>query len=148
MLYKGDIIMIETKELYVGTTDRKNEEIKIRGCFGWEYVEERHHGRSGGLHILLKRDTEMKNYSKLASLENEYDDCKKRIKVYNKIVEEPGDLLILAALFILFIFPLVLYCMYKSNQKKEIAENNAKLHKEMNSILEEAKSLLQMGANL
>ena len=75
-------------------------------------------------------------------MENKYDNCKKRIKVYNKIVEEPGDLLILVALFILFVFPLVLYCMYKSNRKKEIAENNAKLHKEMNSILEEAKSLL------
>ena len=142
MRYKGDIIMIETKEPYVGTLVRKNEEIEIRRNFGWKYVEERHHGRSGGLHILLSRDTEMKNYSKLASLENAYDDRKKRIKVYNKIVEEPEDLLILVALFILFIFPLVLYCMYKSNQKREIEENNSKLHKEMNSILEEAKSLL------
>lgn len=134
--------MIETKEIYVGTTDCKNEEIKIRGCFGWKFVEDRNHGRSGGLHILLKRDTEMKNYQRIANLELEYNKCKKGIKVYNKIVEEPEDLLVVVALFLLLVFPLVLYCVYKSNQKKEIAHNNAKLHKEMNFILEEAKSLL------
>lgn len=134
--------MIEKKELYVGSTDRKNEEIELRKNFGWTYVEDTHYGRTHALHIVLQRDPMMKKYKELASLENKYDNCKKRIKVYNKIVEEPGDLLILAALFILFIFPLVLYCMYKSSQKKEIAENNAKLNKEMKSILEEAKSLL------
>lgn len=130
--------MIETKELYVGTTERKNEEIKIRGCFGWEYVEDKHYGRSHALHILLKRDTDIENYNKLASLENEYDDCKKQLKVYSPITDSPENFL----LILLFVFPFILYCMFKSDQKKEIAENNAKLHKEMNSILEEAKSLL------
>ena len=133
--------MIETKEIYVGTVDRKNEEVKLRGCFGWEFVEDRHHGRSG-LHILLKRDTEMKNYKKLVALEEEHTKCKSQIRTYKPIIDEPEDFLVLFLLFILAIFPLVIYCVYKSNQKKEIAHNNAKLIKRMHEIINEAKVLL------
>ncbi len=133
---------LESKEIYVGTVAKKEEEIKLRKNFGWKYVEDRNHGRSGGLHIVLVRVEGMKNYSELVSLENEYDDCKKKLKTYNKIVEEPEDLLFIFALFIMLIFPLVIYCAFKSNQKQKIAENNAKLHKRMDEIVLEAQALL------
>lgn len=140
MRYKGDI-MIEKKEIYVGTTDRKNEEIELRKNFGWTYVEDTHHGRTHALHIVLQRDPMMKKYKELDSLEKQYDNCKKQLKVYHKIVEEPEDLILLVALFLLLIFPLVLYCLYKSKQKERIAINNAGLNLKMKSIIEEAQKL-------
>lgn len=137
MRYKGDI-MIEKKELYVGTTDRKKEEIELRKNFGWTYVEDTYYGRSHALHIVLQRDPMLKKYKELDSLEKQYDNCKKQLKVYSPITDSPENFL----LILLFVFPFVLYCMYKSNQKREIEENNSKLNKEMKSIVNEAQALL------
>lgn len=135
---------MERKEISVRTDDKKQEDIRVRECFGWNLVKIENRG-STRLHsyfATLERDTEMKNYKKLVALEEEHTKCKSQIRTYKPIIDEPEDFLVLFLLFILAIFPLVIYCVYKSNQKKEIAHNNAKLHKEMNSILEEAKSLL------
>lgn len=128
----------ETKEIYVGTVQRKAEEIELRKNFGWRYVRDESYGRSAALHIVLERDKEMKNYSSIASLENNYDNLKKQLKKYYPITDSPEMFL----LILIFVFPFVIYCLYKSGQKKEIAENNAKLHKQMDEILKQAKELL------
>ena len=73
--------MIETKELYVGSTDRKNEEIELRKNFGWTYVEDTHHGRTHALHIVLQRDPMMKKYKELDSLEKLILDIEKSFRV-------------------------------------------------------------------
>jgi hypothetical protein len=129
---------IETKEVYVGTVDKKTEEIRLRKNFGWSYVEDKHHGRSGGLHILLQRDKDMKNYGQVAALENKYDALKKQMKYYSPITDSPEMFL----LILVFIFPFVIYCVYKSNQKKAVAENNANVRKQMNEVLNQAQALL------
>ena len=128
---------IETKELYVGTYQKKQSEIKIRGYFGWEYVEDKHYGRSGTLHIVLKRDKDLTNYKKLDELEKRYDNYKKQIKTYSPISDSPEMFL----LILLLIFPFVIYCVYKHNQKIEIRNNNGRLIREMNEIIKEAKTI-------
>lgn len=127
----------ESKEIYVGTVDKKAKEIELRKNFGWTYVEDKHHGRSGGLHILLQRDRDMKNCAQLAALENKYDSLKKQMKYYSPITDSPEMFL----LILVFIFPFVIYCVYKSNQKKAIAENNANVQKQMNEVLNQARLL-------
>lgn len=129
----------ESKEIYVGTVDKKAKEIELRKNFGWSYVEDKHHGRSGGLHILLQRDKDMKNYGQLATLENKYDSLQKQMKYYSPITDSPEMFL----LILVFIFPFVIYCVYKSNQKKSVAENNANVQKQMNEVLNQARLLKQ-----
>ena len=131
----------EEKEMYVGTLEKKDKEIKLRKRFGWVYVKDTHHGRSGSLHIVLQRDKDMKHYGELASLEKEYDECKSHMKYYKKVVDEPEDLIIVILLFLLFIFPLIIYLAFKNNQKHSIAEHNAKLESRMKAILLEADAL-------
>ncbi len=129
----------ETKEPYVGTVDKKAKEIALRENFGWRYVTDSHHGRSGGLHIILERNTEMKNYTRISSLEQKYDSLKKQLKTYYPITDSPEMFL----LILVFIFPFIIYCVYKSNQKQTIKENNEAISKQMDAVVKEAKSLLQ-----
>ena len=139
MRYKKGLFMnLERKEIYVGTVDRKNKEIALRRDFGWSYVEDTHRGRSHVLHIVLSRNKDMKNYSLIAKLEEKHDKLQEQIKTYFPITDSPEMFL----LILLLIFPFVLYCVYKSNQKKEIASNNAKLMNEMKKIRDEARVLL------
>ncbi len=128
---------IEEKDIYVGTTQRKEEEIKVRQVFGWKYIKDEHHGRTHALHIVLKRNRDIPNYSRLTYLEREYDECKKQLRTYFPITDSPEMFL----LILLLIFPFVIYCVYKSNQKKEIKENNERLHQKMDRILEMARTL-------
>ena len=129
---------LERKEVYVGTVDRKNNEIALRRDFGWSYVEDTHWGRSHALYIVLSRNKDMKNYSSIAKLEEKHDKLQKQIKTYSPITDSPEMFL----LILLLIFPFVLYCVYKSNQKKEIASNNDKLMSEMKKTRDEARALL------
>ena len=79
-----------------------------------------------GLEEQKREDIDMT--SKLAALENKYDSLKKQMKYYSPITDSPEMFL----LILVFIFPFVIYCVYKSNQKKAIAENNANVQKQMN----------------
>ena len=135
---------MERKEISVRTDDKKQEDIKVCECFGWNLVkiESRRVTRLHSYFAIFERDTEMKHYKELVALEEEHTKCKSQIRTYNPIVDEPEDFLVLFLLFILAIFPLVIYCVYKSNQKKEIAHNNAKSIKRMHEIINEAKALL------
>lgn len=138
-LYKGVTSMnLETKEIYVGNNEKKKEEILLRQLFGWKYVKDSIWGRSHMLHIILERDKDMKNYLQLDKLEKQYDKCKGELKTYYPITDSPEMFL----LILLFIFPFVIYCLYKSGQKQRIAENNAELQKKMTEILRQAKELL------
>ena len=129
---------LEIKEIYVGTLERKKEEIKLRQNFGWEFLEDKHIGRSHALYIVLERDSNMLHYSELASLENEYDELKKQLKVYYPITDSPEMFL----LIFVFVFPFVFYCIYKSNQKKTIKENNEEIHRKMDETINKAKKVL------
>ena len=130
---------IETKEPYVGTIAVKKEQIELRKNFGWRFVEDRNHGRSGGLHILFERDKDMKNYDELARLENMYDDLEKKIKHYYPISDSPEMFLLIFC----FVFPFLIYLGYKHSQKQEYAEHNAEIRDKMNIVLNKAKKLIE-----
>ena len=129
---------LERKEVYVGTLARKNEEDSIRSHFCWKYVDDKHVGRSHAWYAIYERNTNILNYEKIAKLDNEYFNLKAQKKVYYPITDSPEMFL----LILLFIFPFVLYCIYKSNQKSEIEAHNLKIEKRLKEIIKEADKLL------
>ncbi len=107
--------------------------------FGWSHTEDSHvrHGpRHSTVHILA-RDKDMPNYRLIAALDAKYFALKSQLNTYT-----PMDVGLSIALFLLFIFPFVIYLAYKSSQKKKIDQNNAKIHGQMNEILNEVATLL------
>lgn len=134
------MLSIEEKEIYVGTVDKKAEEMKLRRNFGWQYVRDNHPSRSG-LHIVLARDRNMPNYAQLNSLEHQYDDCKKQLKYYSPMTDSPEMFLLIFA----FVFPFIIYWAYKYNQKHEYEAHNAKLKARMGSIVKAAGNLIKDG---
>ena len=133
---------LETKEPYVGTTTRKEEEIALRKNFGWSYIKDKHVSR-GGLHIVLQRDRDMKNYKEISYCEEKYDSLKSQKKTYFPITDSPEMFL----LILVFIFPFVLYCVFKSNQKQRYKEINESLQRQMDECVAKAKALLNWIVN-
>ena len=128
---------LETKQV-PADYQKKTDEIELRRAFGWRYVDDTHRGRTHSLFLILERDTEIKHYEELNKLEQRYDSLGKQYRTYFPITDSPEMFL----LILLFLFPFVLYCIFKSNQKKRIAENNVRIKKEQADIVQEAKALL------
>ena len=84
----------------------------------------------------------MPNYRLIKALDDKYFALKAQKKVYEPIYDEPINFLVMFLLLILFVIPLVIYLLFKGNQKARIQEHNAKLDREMEDILKEARSLL------
>ena len=107
--------------------------------FGWEHTEDasRRHGPHHSTVHVLARDKDTPNYRLIAALEAKYFSLKAQLKSYT-----PMDVGWSIVLFLLLIFPFVIYAAYKSSQKKKIDENNAKIHSQMNKILNEVATLL------
>lgn len=125
---------IERKDFYYSGLKEKEEIIEVRQAFGWTYVGDYHRSR-GCPEVKFERDTEMLNYKRLKWFEDKYDDAKSKIRHYFPITDSPEMFL----LILLFIFPFVIYCVYKKNQKAEIAKDNAHYEQIMNECLQKAR---------
>ena len=133
---------IETREVVLawGEKGERERDLKVYESFGWKYTQDVHRGRSS--YNLLARDMDMPNYRLIKALDDKYFALKAQKKVYTPIYDEPINFLVMFLLLILFVFPLVIYLLFKSSQKEKIQEHNAKLEREMEDILKEARSLL------
>lgn len=127
--------MIETIQLYGNRTSEKVLDAK---AFGWQDTQEVSCGsRSRHTETILARDTNMPNYLEIKKLESEFNTCKSGLKKY-----EPADPLNCILFFCLLVFPLVIYLIYKSEQKEKIESNNLVLISRMNQLKTRAKELL------
>lgn len=133
---------IETKEVMLPSNENgaRDKRLKVYETFGWKYTQDVHRGRS--FYNLLARDMDMPNYPLIKALEDKYFSLESQKKTYVPVNDEPINFLIMFLLFLLFVFPLVIYLFYKSNQKERFAAINAELEKQMNDILKEAATLL------
>lgn len=136
--------MIETKEMILGFTDAKVlrsiyehqlEYVECLTAFGWQKVEKVTH--DGKDFQVITRDTDMSNYEQLKALEEKYNAARYSVDVY----EEPNAFIVFL-LFLLFVFPGVLYLVKKSKDKKEIALNNQRQEEIMKQCVSEGKKLL------
>lgn len=133
---------IETKEVHLGYSDNgeRARNLKVYEGFGWKYTQDVRRGRS--TYNVLARDKDMPNYRLIKALEDKYFTLKNQKKVYTPIYDEPVNFLVMFLLLILFVFPLIIYLVFKSNQKAKIRELNERLDKEMEKCLNEARALL------
>ena len=124
--------MMEEKKLPLDNkleiTDNKN--------FGWKVKEEIEEkvGKKKVKYVVLARDKNRRDYITLASLEKRYYDCKNQIKPIPKINEITA-----MVLFLLLIIPGVIYISKKKKDIKMVEDNNAKMKKEMASIIQEGE---------
>lgn len=79
----------------------------------------------------------MPNYDELVRLEGKYDAYENEKQKYEEM-----DLEVALVLYLLLLFPGIIYTVHKSKQKKEITEYNKALQQRMDKILEKAKALL------
>ena len=110
-------------------------------AFGWQKTEVRTERKTGrGSYTrnyqILARDTAMPNYLDLKKYENDYEFAKRGLKSYASI-----DGLTLFLLLLLFIFPGLLYYLYKSNQKTNIENNNNECRLKMKQAVNAAKNI-------
>ena len=129
--------MTETKSMKV-STEQEQECIDSMRDFGWEFkssqeinVKDSHlESRGGSLYnvttsenyvkLVFSRDTNMPHYAELKQLENTY---------YSTLAAQPSPISgkTAAVLFVLLIFPCVLYIISKTKQRKEWEKNMAEV---------------------
>ena len=133
---------IETREVILGWTDKDERErnLKVYESFGWKYTQDVRRGKSS--YDLLARDMDMPNYRLIKALDDKYFALEAQKKHYTPIYDDPLNFMMMFALLILFVFPLVIYLVFKSRQKARIQEHNANLEKQMEECLKEARALL------
>ena len=126
---------IETREVHWWSPEEQKTLTEELKAFGWQYTQDTQHGRS--LYHIFARDMDMPNYKLIKALDDKYFSLKKQLKVYNK-----PDFSTYLLLFVLFIIPWVLFFTFKMMQKQAIADYNADIRKQMDSVVAEAKPLL------
>ena len=134
--------MIETIQLYGNRTSEKVLDAK---AFGWQDTQEvrcgsRSHHTETILATMKQEEVKINdllNYLEIKKLESEFNTCKSGLKKY-----EPADPLNCILFFCLLVFPLVIYLIYKSEQKEKIESNNLVLISRMNQLKLRAKELL------
>ena len=133
---------IETREVRLGWSEKGERErnLKVYESFGWKYTQDVRRGKSS--YDLLARDMDMPNYRLIKALDDKYFALKEQKKYYQPIYDDPLNFLMMFALLILFVFPLVIYLVFKSRQKARIQEHNANLEIQMEECLKEARALL------
>ena len=133
---------IETKEVHLGweKDGERARNLKVYESFGWKYTQDAHRGRT--TYNILARDMDMPNYRLIKALDDKYFALKAQKKVYTPIYDEPLNFLIMFLLLLLFVFPLIIYLVFKGSQKARINEHNTKLDRQMNQVLNEARALL------
>lgn len=85
---------------------------------------------------VLKRDVASKNRDAYLALEKQYEEERAKLLTY-----KPMSILLSIILFILGIFPWIIYLFLKQHEKVEIATENERAYAKMAAIVAEAKSL-------
>lgn len=106
-------------------------------AFGWEQVDIAVVGLSE--YAVLARDKNMRNYRRIASLDEEYFSLKNQKKVYQGRFVFTTFLMFL----IFFVVPGIIYVVYKIRRKKEVNKYNENIQTQLDSILDEARKLLE-----
>ena len=138
--------MNETIELVLGFTTSPNDSLRsiyehqlqhveCMTAFGWRKVEKVTRGNKD--YQILTRDTNMSNYEQLKSLEEKYNAARQNVDVYQK-----ANPFITFLLFILLIFPGVLYLVKKAKEKKAVIANNEKQEEIMKQCISVGRKLL------
>ena len=126
--------MIETKE--VRLSDKQYiEDLKV---FGWQATQEssRRSGRSTYHYQIMARETTMPHYNDLRRCEIDYESAKDDLKLYDSM--EASTVLLL---LLLFIFPGIIYIVYKSNQKSNINAHNSNCREKMRRAMNDARNI-------
>ena len=133
---------IETREVILGWDDKGERErnLKIYESFGWKYTQDVRRAKSS--YIFLVRDMDMPNYRLIKALDDKYFALKKQMKYYEPIYDDPLNFFGMFLMLLFFVFPLVIYLVFKSRQKARIQEHNDDLERQMEECLKEARALL------
>lgn len=133
---------IETKEVHLGWGDKGEREknLKVYESFGWKYTQDVRRGKSS--YNVLARDMDMPNYRLIKALDDKYFALKEQKKYYKPIYDDPFNFFQMFLMLVLFVFPLVIYLVFKSRQKARIQEHNTDLERQMEECLKEARALL------
>lgn len=133
---------IETKEVHLGYNDNgeRKRNLKVYESFGWKYTQDVSSGRSS--YNLLARDMDMPNYRLIKALDDKYFALEAQKKHYEPIYDDPLNFFGMFLMLLFFVFPLVIYLVFKSRQKARIQEHNANLEIQMEECLKEARALL------
>lgn len=122
---------IETKEV------RGNYQPYLK--FGWQFTTDtiRHSGRFSRTYHILARDMDMKNYLMILKLEKQFFN----LEADRKSVPEV-DKLLAFVLFLLCIFPGIIYLVVKDSEQNKIRSLNSEISKQQLSILKQVEQLL------
>ena len=133
---------IETREVILGWDDKGERErnLKVYESFGWKYTQDVRRAKSSC--NLLARDMDMPNYRLIKALDDKYFALKEQKKYYKPIYDDPLNFFGMFLMLLFFVFPLVIYLVFKSRQKARIQEHNADLERQMEECLKEARALL------
>ena len=115
------------------------EDIPHRKKFGWRYAEDfpDFPQEAPNKEKYLARDKDMSNYELITALEKKYFETKGKQVTY-----QPANPFLIVIFLLLGLLPLILYLLFKSNEKNEYYNYNSKLKNEMESIAKEASLLL------
>lgn len=122
-----------------------SEQIKDYESFGWELLS------VNGNDVSMSRNTQIPVYVHLVKYENQYEELMERIRMeqskLNQLHYEPIKPLTLFILFLLLIFPAVLFFLYKKKKKEEYMEAKqtheekiAELRIEVQKIVNESRA--------
>ena len=106
-------------------------------AFGWEQVDVAVVGISE--YAVLARDKNMRNYRRIAALDEEYFSLKNQKKVYQGRFVFTTFLMFL----LFFVIPGFIYVGYKIYRKKEVKRYNEQIQVQLDTILDEARKLLE-----
>ena len=108
--------------------------------FGWQFTSDvsRHYGRCGRrTYHILARDMDMKNYLMIIKLEARYFNLQSQRKPLPEI-----DKLLTFVLFLLCIFPGIIYLLIKDSEEKKVRSLNSEISKQQLLIIEQVNQLI------
>ncbi|MCR5308453.1 MAG: hypothetical protein K6E24_05615 [bacterium] len=123
----------------VASYERNKKHLKNIEAFGWNFIKEdsKPSGRGRYHFLVYGRDTDMPHYEELKQLEDEYNDVKKEIDLWDMEWETFGILLLL------LIIPGIVYLVFTLNQRSKIWNNNMKCDEKMDEIVQKAKEIFE-----
>ena len=129
---------IETRNINLTHMDHNNPTSYAElQAFGWEQVDIAVVGFSE--YAVLARDKNMRNYRRIAALDEEYFSLKNQKKVYQGRFVFTTFLMFL----LFFVIPGFIYVGYKIYRKKEVKRYNEQIQVQLDTILDEARKLLK-----
>lgn len=119
-----------------------NEHVKELKSFGWEVIDDEAYKKINNVwyrYCIMARTREIPHHDELEALEKEYEDTRKQIK---PIPTTNGWLAFF--LFLLIIFPGIIYLSAKSKKKKQTKKENEDAKLRILEIIQKAENLRLM----